>query len=47
MNTQNANEKKFKYKFRGKTLLVTKSLVRELNYALALNRCSDRYEIVK
>jgi hypothetical protein len=35
------------YKFRGKVFECTESIIRQLNYALALNRSSERYEEVK
>ena len=40
------NESKW-YKFRGKIFECTESIIRQLNYALALNRSSERYEEVK
>lgn len=36
------------YKFRGKTFPAHPNTIQQLNYALALNRCQDRYvEVVK
>ncbi len=40
------NESKW-YKFRGKVFECTESIIRQLNYALALNRSHERYEEVK
>lgn len=35
------------YKFRGKKFLCDEYTIRQLNYALALNRSQERYELVK
>ena len=40
------NESKW-YKFRGKVFECSESIIRQLNYALALNRSHERYEEVK
>lgn len=40
------NDKEKLYKFRGKTFPASPATIKQLNYALALNRSSERYVLV-
>lgn len=45
--TNTTDRKEKLYKFRGKEFYSNPEVIRYLNYALALNRCKERYEEVK
>lgn len=47
MQTVNKNTKEQTYTFRGRTFKCDAATIRSLNYALALNRSSERYVLVK